>query len=168
MSDKSVRKLLAAVLAAAASLNGASHVQALPTMPIHDPHMTNQDVWATIDRLNRHNPTAYLKVSVAREAGRSELIAAIVQAASSAVSADDVAAAVEAAVLRIGGINSRNIMSLADLLKALRALGLPESTIVATLNAYSAQVAEAVESGRVSATLAAAVLTDKSQDKLYG
>ena len=49
MSDKSVRKLLAAVLAAAASLNGASHVQALPTMPIHDPHMTNQDVWATID-----------------------------------------------------------------------------------------------------------------------
>lgn len=168
MSSKSLKSLVGAVIAAAVALNAPA--KAVQSMPIDDTTstMTNADVWSTIDRLNENNPTAFMKVRVAQEAGRSELIAAIVQAASSVGSPDEVAAAIEAALLRIGGINSGNIMSLADLLAALQALGLPESVIVATLNAYSVEVAEAVEAGAVSAVLAAAVLSDNSNDTLYG
>jgi hypothetical protein len=105
---------------------------------------------------------------VAQEAGQSELIAAIVQAAASAASPADVQAAVEAAILRLGGLNARNVMSLAELLAALQALGLSESVITATLNAYSTLVAEAVAAGIISPQLAAAVLTGGVPQKLYG
>lgn len=137
-------------------------------MPVDDstgPSASN--VWSTIDRLNQDNPSAFLRIKVAQEAGQSELVSAIVQAAASAATPADVQAAVEAALLRIGGLNARNVVSLADLLAALRALGLPESVITATLNSYSIQVASAVEAGLISPTLAAAVLTGGAEQNIY-
>jgi hypothetical protein len=168
MPKPSLKALVGAVIAAAVSLNAPA--QAVQNMPIDDTNSgtTTNDVWSTIDRLNQNNPSAFLRIRVAQEAGQSELVSAIVQAAASAASPADVQAAVEAAILRIGGLNGRNVMSLAQLLAALEALGLSESVITATLNAYSTEVAEAVANGDLSPQLAAAVLTGDAQEKLYG
>ncbi len=168
MPKPSLKALVGAVVAAAVSLNAPA--QAVPNMPIDDPNSgtTTNDVWSTIDRLNQNNPSAFLRIKVAQEAGQSEVISAIVQAAASAASPADIQAAVEAAILRIGGLNGRNVMSLAELLAALEALGLSESVITATLNAYSTEVAEAVASGVLSPQLAAAVLTGGAEQNLYG
>ena len=168
MPKPSLKALVGAVIAAAVSLNAPA--KAVQNMPIDEttPGTTTNDVWSTIDRLNQNNPSAFLRIKVAQEAGQSELIAAIVQAAASAESPADIDAAVEAALLRIGGINARNVMSLTDLLAALEALGLSDAVITATLNAYSSEVAEAVESGILSPQLAAAVLTGDAQQNLYG
>lgn len=171
MSRKSLRAIVSAVIAAAYGLNGGSGPQAAgntnapPDRSLEGQH---SDVWATIDRINADNPTAFLKVRVAQQAGQSELVAAIVQAAASAASPADVPAAIEAALLRVGGLNNRNIIALADLLAALNALGLPESVITATLNAYSIEVAQAVEAGAVTVTVAAAVLSRNATTNLYG
>ena len=171
MARKSLRTIVSAVIAAAYGLNGASAPQAAgnPNVPA-DPSLESQhsDMWATINRINADNPTAFLKVRVAQQAGQSELVAAVVQAAASADSPADVAAAVEAALLRVGGLNNRNIIALADLLAALNALGLSDAVITATLNAYSIEVAEAVETGAVTATVAAAVLSENAATTLYG
>lgn len=168
MPKPSLRALVGAVIAAAVSLNAPA--KAVQNMPIDDttPGTTTNGVWSTIDRLNQNNPSAFLRIKVAQEAGQSELLAAIVQAAASAASPADVQAAVEAAILRIGGLNARNVMSLADLLAALEALGLSDAVITAALNAYSIQVAEAVAAGIISPQLAAAVLTGAAQQNLYG
>ena len=171
MARKSLRTIVSAVIAAAYGLNGASAPQAAgnPNVPA-DPSLESQhsDMWATINRINADNPTAFLKVRVAQQAGQSELVAAVVQAAASADSPADVAAAVEAALLRVGGLNNRNSIALADLLAALNALGLSDAVITATLNAYSIEVAEAVETGAVTATVAAAVLSENATTTLYG
>ena len=168
MPKPSLKALVGAVIAAAVSLNAPA--QAVQNMPIDDPNSgtTTNDVWSTIDRLNRNNPSAFLRIKVAQEAGQSEVIAAIIQAAASAESPADIDAAVKAALLRIGGINGRNVMSLAELLAALEALGLSESVTTATLNAYSSEVADAVETGALSPQLAAAVLSGDAEQNLYG
>ena len=168
MPKPSLKALVGAVIAAAVSLNAPA--KAVQHMPIDDsiPGRTTSDVWSTIDRLNQNNPGAFLRIKVAQEAGQSELIAAIVQAAASAASPADVQAAVEAAIFRMGGLNARNVISLADLLAALEALGLSDAVITAALNAYSTQVAEAVAAGIISPQLAAAVLTGGAQQNLYG
>ena len=168
MPKPSLKALVGAVIAAAVSLNAPA--QAVQNMPIDDPNSgtTTNDVWSTIDRLNQNNPSAFLRIKMAQEAGQSEVIAAIIQAAASAESPADIDAAVKAALLRIGGINGRNVMSLAELLAALEALGLSESVITATLNAYSSEVADAVETGALSPQLAAAVLSGDAEQNLYG
>ncbi len=169
-NSKSIRALVSAVIAAAYGLHGGP-VQAVQKFdPLIDQPLdqTRADVWAKIDRINADNPTAYLKVKVAQEAGRSELVAAIVQAAAGAKSVDEVSAAIEAAVLRVGGLNSKNVIPLADLLKALRALGLSEAVITATINAYSIEVADAVAAGTLSSTVAAAILVEGATQNLYG
>ena len=168
MPKPSLKALVGAVIAAAVSLNAPA--QAVQNMPIDDPNSgtTTNDVWSTIDRLNQNNPSAFLRIKVAQEAGQSEVIAAIIQAAASAESPADIDAAVKAALSRIGGINGRNVMSLAEMLAALEALGLSESVITATLNAYSSEVADAVETGALSPQLAAAVLSGDAEQNLYG
>ncbi len=165
MAKKSVRSLVSAVIAAAYGLQAG--VPTTAAIAATEPVDPNPDVWSTIERINANNPNSYLNVSIAREAGRSELVSAIVQAASSATSLDDLDAAIQAAILRVGGLNSKNVIPLAELLAALRAMGIPESFITATLNSYSVHVADAVAAGKLSASVAAAIMVEGAAQKLY-
>jgi hypothetical protein len=165
MASKSIRVLVSAVIAAAYGLNAGAATPALAVTT--DPVDNKPDVWGTIDRINANNPNTFLKVSVAREAGRSELISAIVQAASTATSADELNAAIEAAILRVGGLNSKNVIPLAELLAALRAMGISEEFVTSTLNTYSVHVADAVANGTLTASVAAAILVEGATQNLY-
>lgn len=165
MANKSVRSLVSAVIAAAYGL----HV-GVPTnvaMAATEPVDTNPDVWSTIERINQSNPNSFINVSVAREAGRSELVSAIVQAASTAKSVDELTTAIEAAILRVGGLSSKNVIPLAELLAAMRAMGISEEFITSTLNTYSVHVADAVATGKLTASVAAAILVEGAAKKLY-
>ncbi|WP_423066800.1 hypothetical protein [Devosia sp. CN2-171] len=164
MANKSVRSLVSAVIAAAYGLNAGVPTAAIAATEPVDP---TPDVWSTIERINANNPNSFLKVSVAREAGRSELVSAIVQAAKTAASADELNAAIEAAILRVGGLSSKNVIPLAELLAALRAMGISEDFITSTLNTYSVHVADAVATGTLTASVAAAILVEGASQNLY-
>lgn len=165
MASKSVRSLVSAVIAAAYGLHAGVPTTALAAQDPVDP---TPDVWSTIERINANNPNSFLKVSVAREAGRSELVSAIVQAASTAASIDELNAAIEAAILRVGGLSSKNVIPLAELLAAMRAMGISEEFITSTLNTYSVHVADAVATGKLTANVAAAILVENASQNLYG
>lgn len=165
MAKKTVRSLVSAVIAAAYGLNAG--IPTTAAIAATEPVDNNPDVWSTIERINASNPSSYINVSVAREAGRSELVSAIVQAASNAKSLDELNSAIEAAILRTGGLNSKNVIPLADLLAALRAMGIPEDFITSTLNTYSVQVGEAVATGKLTASVAAAILVEGANRNLY-
>lgn len=168
MSKSSIRALVSAVIAAAYGLHSGGAVAVQPPTPNDTQDFDTTQVWSTINRINANNPSAYLKVSIAREAGQSELISAIVEAAAGAANPADIDAAIEAAMLRIGGLNARNVVSLEELLAALRAMGLSDAAINAAINAYSLQVADAVATGKIKASVAAAVLSQDATKTLYG
>ena len=168
MARKSIRILVAAVVAAAHGITNLAVGQAAPNpQPIPDAQDRLSQVLQTINRISGENPTAYLRVQVAQEAGRSQLASALVQAVSRARTPQEVAALVQAALTGIGGLTSGNVISLADLLEALRAMGLSEQVINAALSAYSVEVAEAVSVGSIDPVVAAAILAQDQNTSLY-
>lgn len=169
MARRSIRILVAAVVAAAHGITNLAVSQAATPAP--EPMPDTQDrlsqVLQTINRISGDNPTAYLRVQVAQEAGRSQLTAALVQAISRAQTPQEVAALVQQALSGVGGLTSGNVISLADLLEALRALGLSDDHINAALSAYSVEVAEAVSAGAIDPVVAAAILAQNQDASLY-
>jgi hypothetical protein len=170
MARRSIRILVAAVVAAAHGITNLAVSQA--AVPAPEPMPDTQErlnqVLQTINRISGDNPTAYLRVQVAQEAGRSQLAATLVQAVSRARTPQEVAVLVQQALAGIGGLSTGNVISLAELLEALRAMGLSEDHINAALSAYSVEVAEAAATGAVDPVVAAAIMAQDQDASLYG
>ncbi len=149
----------------ALSVNGASAASA-PVDRLPNQSSVNVDsVMLTIDRLNRNNPAAAMRIEVALLAGQSELVAAIVQAVRTCVG--DVSTCIHTSIVRAGGLSNRNLVSLAELAAALEAIGVSPEMIAAALDAYSTEVAMAVTAGIISEQFAALTLAGGSSDSLY-
>jgi hypothetical protein len=159
---KAIGKLVSMIVAGAHALSAAGASAATgPAQNVPDqPGMTVDSVLSTIDRINRGNPTAATRIEIALVAGQSELIAAIVQEVRTCTG--DLQACVHRAIVRAGGLSTRNLISLAELSSALEALGVSSSTIADALDAYSTEVAAAVSSGAIPEQFAAITLAGGS------
>ncbi len=159
MSAKAITKLLSMIIAGAQSLSGGN-ATANPDVGDNPPTSGASDVWATIERISQtSSPNAIIRVALAQEAGQSELIAALVQGLRTCTG--DVGDCVNATIARVGGLSTRNLVSLEALTKALEAVGVPAATISEALDAYSTAVADAVTGGTIPEQYAAATLADR-------
>jgi hypothetical protein len=165
---KTIAKLVSMIVAGAYSLsaNGASAAAGPPDGDRSKfPDITSNDVWSTIERINRDNPTAAMRIQIAQVAGQSELAAAIVQSVSGCTGA--AADCVKQAIAEVGGLTTRNLVSLAELTAALEAVGIPPAIVAAALDAYSTEVAAAVVAGVIPEQFAATTLAEEAAGSLY-
>lgn len=168
MAKKPIRTLVTAVVATAYGLTNLTGAQAVPPPnPSPDDQDRFSDVLQTINRISSDNPTAYLRVQVAQDAGQSQLTAALVQAVSRADSPEQVAQIIQDLIASMGGLTNRNVISLEELLAALRAMGISEEIISAAIAAYSVEVAEAVAARTLDPAVTAAIIS-QTDGSLYG
>ena len=165
---KAIGKLLSMIVAGTHALSvahGSSAVaQTMDTAGA--PRLSADDVMAIIENMNRDSPGAALRIEVAAVAGQSELVAAIAQGVRTC-DPGSIQSCVQAAIERIGGLTTRNLVPLTDLSAALTAVGVADDVVSVALDAYSTAVVAAVTSGAVPEEYAAATLTGGTQDSLY-
>lgn len=166
---KAIGKLVSMIVAGthALSVSSASSATGPIKMSAKHPDLTAQDVLSTIDRINRYNPNAAMRIEVALVADQSELVAAIAQAVPTCSASQSAASCVKLAIERLGGLTMRNLVSLAELSAALSAIGVPPNLVSEALDAYSTAVVDAVRAGSISEQFAAATLAGGTEGSLY-
>ena len=107
-----------------------------------------------------------MRIQIAQAAGQSELVAAIVEGVSGCTTS--VEECVSAAIVQLGGLTTRNLVSLAELAAGLEAVGVLPAIIAQALDAYSTEVSLAVLAGRISEEFAALTLAEEAFGALYG
>ena len=164
---KTIAKLVSMIVVGAHALaaNGASAASgpAPADLPKY-PDSKVDDVFSTIERINRDNPTAIMRIQIAQVAGESELISAIVQAVNSCTTSTS--DCVAAAIVKIG-LNTRNLVSLAELSAALEAVNIAPEVVAEALDTYSSKVAEAVVAGSIPEQAATTTLAEEASGALY-
>jgi len=160
---KSITKLLAAITAGAYALSAG---QGSAKVTIEDTSKAPEhDVWDTIKRISDSSQTGSLRIQLASEAGKSELVSAVAQGLMNC--SDDVETCVRQAIGRTGGLSNANLLSLASLSNSLAALGISPVMISQALDAYSTVVAEAIVGGVISEQFAAFTLSEEASAALY-